>query len=128
MIKKSQNKSAKNNARNFWCMVFSLRTLITVLATLAVLFIGMWAVCGIKKTMKHSGEYNPSMRAEKMSERMAKKLNLTAEQQTQVKSLMLAKIQQRMAMKQQMREDMKAILTPEQFAKFEKKMKHNKQN
>jgi periplasmic protein CpxP/Spy len=77
----------------------------------------------------------PEERASKMTERMTKELVLTADQQAKMKAIILKREQERESrMKEEklriekLEADIKAILTPEQFQKFEQKRTETKQN
>lgn len=85
--------------------------------------------CTTQKCEKKCGdckEFTPEQRAQKMTDRMTKELSLTEAQAKQIHTLFLERTEQvkehREAMKQ-MKTDraakMKAILTPEQYAKWE---------
>jgi Spy/CpxP family protein refolding chaperone len=77
----------------------------------------------------------PEERASKMTERMTKELVLTADQQTKMKALLFKHEQEREArMKEEKARmektdmDIKAILTPDQYQKYEQKKADMKQN
>jgi Spy/CpxP family protein refolding chaperone len=78
---------------------------------------------------------SPEERATKMLERMTKELVLTADQQTKMKALILKREKEReermkeeKARMDKMDAEIKAILTPEQYQKFEQKKKEMRQN
>lgn len=70
----------------------------------------------------------PEERAENMTKRLTKELNLNSEQQIKAKSIILKREQEREKLAVEMKErhgkakeEFKTFLTPEQFQKFEKK-------
>jgi len=72
-------------------------------------------------------DMDPQERVDKMMLKMTEKLDLTAEQQKQIKPLLLAQQEKKMTERkrkqvehQQMAEKLKAILSPEQFESFQK--------
>ena len=77
----------------------------------------------------------PEERASKMTERMTKELVLTADQQTKMKALLLkheqdreARMKEEKARMEKTDAEIKAILTPEQYQKYEQKKADMKQN
>lgn len=81
------------------------------------------------------GKKSPEERADMMIKKMTKELVLTADQQTKMKALILKNEQEREARKKEekarrekMHAEMKAILTPEQFKKFEQKREEKKKS
>ncbi len=78
---------------------------------------------------------SPEERAAKMTERMTKELVLTADQQTKLKALILKREKEReermkeeKARMDKMDAEIKTILTPEQYQKFEQKRNEMRQN
>ena len=77
----------------------------------------------------------PEERAAKMTERMTKELVLTPDQQTKMKALILkheqdreARMQEEKARMDKKDTEIKAILTPEQYLKFQQKKNEMRQN
>ena len=77
----------------------------------------------------------PEERAENMTKRLTKELNLSVDQQGKVKSIILKREQDREKIAKEMKEapvkvkeELKVVLSPEQFQKFEAKEAEMKKN
>jgi periplasmic protein CpxP/Spy len=109
-----------------------MKKTLLVLFTVAITSVNMMA----QEPQDNNGpKRTPEERAAKMTERMTKELVLTTDQQTKMKVLILKHEQEREArMKEEkVRMDkkdaeIKAILTPEQYFKFQQKKNEMKQN
>jgi periplasmic protein CpxP/Spy len=109
-----------------------MKKLILILFTVVITSINMMAQ---EPQIANGPKRTPEERASKMTERMTKELVLTADQQAKMKAIILKREQEREArMKEEklrmekLEADIKAILTPEQFQKFEQKKSETKQN
>lgn len=76
-------------------------------------------------------EVNPEKRAQKLTEKMIKHLELSEDQKKAVYEANLKLVHKKIEQKAQMKAirdsystEMKAVLTPEQYEKLEKKLKH----
>lgn len=85
-------------------------------------------VLGQEPTKPNPPKKTPEERAENMTKRLTKELNLNAEQQTKTKAIILKRELEREKIQrsakeghEKVKEEFKAFLTPEQFQKFEKK-------
>ena len=119
-------KKAKKMKSNFCSLVCSKRTVITVIATLAVVAVVILVACGVMRNHFHSMMKNPEVMAQHKAEKMAKRFDLNDAQKAQVQKFMLADIKNMKAMREakmaKRKTDMKSVLTPEQYAKWEAKM------
>ncbi len=100
---------------------------ILILFTVAIASVNMFAQEGAPPR-KDAPKKTPEERAENMTKRMTKEFALTAEQQTKVKVLILKTELEKEKMKNElkegrakMEEEMKTILTSEQFQRFKQK-------
>ncbi len=116
----------KNLKKNLWSLVLSKHTLVSVACTLVVVI----AVMVVGRVMVHNHFRNMKQNPEAMIQhkvgKMAKHLNLNDSQIAQLQKLMLADFQtmkaNRDALIAKRKSAMKSVLTPEQYAMWEKKM------
>lgn len=100
-----------------------------------MLFIVAIASVNVNAQDDKDGKKSPEERAEMMIKKMTKELTLTADQQAKIKTLILknerekeARKKEEKARKERMHEEMKAILTAEQFKKIEQKRNEKKKD
>lgn len=102
-----------------------MKRIILILFTVAIASVNAMAQ---ESTKQKREQKTPEERAENMTKRLTKELNLSADQQDKVKSIILKREQDREKIAKEMkeapvkvREELKVILSPEQFQKFEAK-------
>lgn len=98
-----------------------------------MLFVVAMASVNVMAQDDKDGKKSPEERADMMIKKMTKDLVLTADQQAKMKALILKNEQERearkkeeKARKEKMHAEMKAILTAEQYKKFEQKRNDKK--
>ncbi|MDI9313898.1 MAG: Spy/CpxP family protein refolding chaperone [Hydrotalea sp.] len=112
--------------KNFWSLVFSKHTLISVVSTLAVVIAVVAIGCGVMRNHFRDKMKNPEAMVQHKVDKMARKMDLNDSQVAQIKTFMLADFQtmksNREAMMEKRKSQMKSVLTPEQYARWEEKM------
>ena len=103
-----------------------MKKLILILFAVAIASVNSRAQEPVKKTPPP--QKSPAERAENMTKRLTKELNLSAEQQVKVKAIILKREQDRLEASKDLKEgngkakeELKTVFTPEQFQKFEAK-------
>jgi len=103
-----------------------MKKLILILFAVAIASVNSVAQEPIKKTPPP--KKSPAERAENMTKRLSKELNLNPDQQVKVKAIILKREEDRDKASQELKEgpakvkeEFKSVLTPEQFQKFEAK-------
>ena len=109
-----------------------MKKTLLILFTVAIASVNMMAQ---EPKDSNAPKRTPEERAEKMTQRMTKEFLLTADQQTKMKALISKREKER---EERMKEEkarmekydaeIKAILTPEQYRKFEQKKSEMKEN
>ena len=111
---------------NFCALLCSKRTVITVAATLVAVVVVVAIACGVMRGHKRDMMKNPEAMAQYKAEKMAKRYDLDDAQKTKLQTLLAADIKSmiatRSAMMEKKKATMKAVLTPAQYAAWEKKM------
>lgn len=102
-----------------------MKNIILILFTVAIASVNALAQ---ESTKPRPAKKTPEERAENITKRMTKELNLNADQQVKAKSIILKRELEREKVSKEIKEEhgkakeeFKAFLTPEQFQKFEKR-------
>ena len=102
-----------------------MKSIILILFTVAIASVNALAQ---EPTKSRPPKKTPEERAENMTKRLSKELNLNAEQETKTKAIILKRELEREKIQksakeghEKSKEEFKAFLTPEQFQKFEAK-------
>lgn len=108
-----------------------MKKIFLILFTVAIASVNAFAQ---EPAKQRAPKKTPEERAENMTKRLTKELNLTVDQQGKVKSIILKREQDRDKITKEMkeapvkaREELKVVLSPEQFQKFEVKEAEMKQ-
>lgn len=108
-----------------------MKRIILILFTVAIASVNTLAQ---EPTKTKPAPKTPEERAENMTKRLTKELNLSIDQQDKVKSIILKRELDREKIKKEMKEgpskvkqELKVVLSPEQFQKFEAKEAEMKQ-
>ena len=103
-----------------------MKKLILILFAVAIASVNSVAQEPVKKTPPP--RKTPAERAENMTKRLAKELNLNADQQVKVKAIILKREEDRERASKELKEgpakvkeELKTVFTPDQFQKFEVK-------